>query len=108
MRLPAYGCDLQNLQRSGRNVAWLCIALDFSLGGALPRLVITDDSELGEIDLSIVAGLECLIAHKGKSKRAMEVAEVAMRHGAKLATIHNQTTGETITTAEVLAIRGMQ
>ena len=106
MSLPAYGRDLLNLQKTGRNVAWLCISLDFALGKALPRVVVSDDTDLGQLDLRLVAGLDCLIAHESKASRALDIAELAIRHGATRATIHDQHTNETITTAEVLAIRG--
>ena len=108
MKLPAYGRDLVNLQQSGRNVSWLCISLDFKLGKALPRVVVTDDTDIAELDLRCVAGLECLIAHKGKTTRALDVAELALRNGATLATIHDRYDGSTISTSEVIAIRGMQ
>ena len=56
--------------------------------------------------LRLVAGLDCLIAHESKAIRALDIAELAIRNGATRATIHDQHTNETITTAEVLAIRG--
>ncbi len=107
MTLPAYGRDLVNLQKTGRNVEWLLISLSFALGKAVPRLVVTDDSDIGQLDLRCVAGLDCLIAHEGKTSRALDVAELAIRHGARLAAVHDQRTDETITTAEVMAIRGI-
>jgi hypothetical protein len=39
-RLPAYGRALLDAQRKGQNVPWLCLALDWELGRALPRVVI--------------------------------------------------------------------
>ena len=106
MRLPAYGRDLVNLQRSGRNVGWLVIALDFDLGRALPRVVVTDDIKITELDLRCVAGLDCLVAHEGNGNRALDVAELALRNGAKLCGTHDQA-GSSLTTAEVRAIRGI-
>lgn len=106
MSLPAYGRDLIAYQRQGMNVPWLIIALDFALGKALPRVVVTDDTDLGQLDLNLVAGLDCLIAHESKASRALDVAELALKHGATRAAIHDQHTGQTTTTAEVLAIRG--
>lgn len=108
MSLPAYGRDLIALQKTGRNLEWVAICLNFALGRALPRLVVTNDSDIGQLDLRCVAGLNCLVAHDGQIGRALDVAEVALRHGAKLATIHDSRTSETITTAEVMAIRGMK
>ena len=108
MKLPAYGRDLLNLQKTGRNVEWLIIALDFSLGRALPRLVVTDDTDVGELDLRCVAGLECTVAHEGKTTRALDVAELAIKNGASKCGTFDMTTGTGLTTAEVLAIRGKQ
>lgn len=108
MRLPAYGRDLVNLQRSGRNVSWLIISLDFELGRALPRVVVPDDISIGELDLSFVAGLECTVAHEGKQSRALDVAELALRNGATLCTTHDQRTGTGLTTTDVKAIRGVK
>jgi len=108
MSLPAYGRDLVNLQKTGRNVEWLIIALDFSLGRALPRVVVTDDTDLAELDLRFVAGLECTVAHEGKTTRALDVAELALRCGATKCGTHDMTTGTGLTTAEIVAIRGMQ
>lgn len=108
MRLPAYGRDLVNLQRSGRNVEWLVISLRFDLGRALPRVVVPDDIKVSDLDLSFVAGLECTVAHKGQESRALDVAELALRNGAKRCGTHDQATGTGLTTADVLAIRGRQ
>jgi hypothetical protein len=108
MKLPAYGRDLLNLQKTGRNVEWLIIALDFSLGRALPRLVVTDDTDVRELDLRCVAGLECTVAHEGKTTRALDVAELAIKNGASKCGTFDMTTGTGLTTAEVLAIRGKQ
>jgi hypothetical protein len=108
MKLPAYGRDLVNLQRSGRNVEWVIISLSFDLGRALPRVVVPRDTNLAELDLSIVAGLECTVAHEGEERRAIDVAELALRNGAKRCGTHDQTTGTGLTTAEIKAIRGIQ
>lgn len=108
MKLPAYGRDLIALQKTGRNVGWLVISLDFKLGKALPRLVVTDDTDISDLDLRLVAGLECLVAHEGKTTRALDVAELALRCGAKLCCVHDQHDSSTIYTDEVIAIRGMQ
>lgn len=108
MKLPAYGRDLVNLQRTGRNVEWLIISLSFSLGKALPRVVVTDDTNVAELDLRCVAGLDCIVAHEGNERRALDVAELALRSGAARCGTHNQATGTGLTTAEVKAIRGIQ
>lgn len=106
MRLPAYGRDLVALQRSGRNVEWLIISLSFDLGRALPRVVVTDDISIAELDLRCVVGLECIVAHEGNERRALDVAVLALRNGAKRCGTHDQSTGTGLTTDEVLAIRG--
>lgn len=106
MKLPAYGRDLIALRNDGIDPAWLCIAIGFEPGMAMPRVVVPDDTEVAELDLRCVAGLQCLVAHDGKQGRALDIAELAIRSGAALATIHDQQTGTTTTTAEVLAIRG--
>lgn len=108
MKLPAYGRDLINLQRSGRNVEWLVICLNFALGRALPRLVVTDDTDLAELDLRCVAGLDCVVAHDGNESRALDVAELALRSGAKRCGTFDRKAGRGLTTSEVIAIRGMQ
>ena len=108
MRLPAYGRDLVNLQRSGRNVKWLVIALSFDLGRAMPRVVVPGDMRIADLDLRCVAGIECMVAHEGQGSRALDVAELALRNGAKRCGTHDMATGTGLTTADVLAIRGMQ
>lgn len=108
MKLPAYGRDLVNLQKTGRNVEWLVIALDFSLGRALPRVVVTDDTNIAELDLRLVAGLECTVAHKGQTSRALDVAELALRNGAAKCGVFDRDASQMITTDEVRLIRGIQ
>jgi hypothetical protein len=106
-RLPAYGRDLVAMQRAGHNVGWLCIATEWHLGRALPRVVVTDDTDIANLDLSIVAGLECTVAHEGQTGRALDIAELAIRNGATLCGVHDQHTGKSMTTAEVLLARGV-
>lgn len=106
MSLPAYGRDLVNLQKTGKNVSWIVISLGFALGKALPRLVVPDDCDIRTLDLNCVAGLDCLVAHKSKMNRALDIAELALKHGASRATIIDCDTAETTTTSEVIAIRG--
>lgn len=108
MKLPAYGRDLVNLQRSGRNVEWLVISLSFDLGKALPRVVVPGDTDIAELDLRCLAGLDCVVAHEGQEKRAIDVAELALRNGATLCGTHDQTSGHGLTTDEIKAIRGIQ
>lgn len=106
MTLPAYGRDLLALQRSGRNVVWLVVSLGFDLGRAMPRLVVPNDMPLDTLDMGLIDGVSCLIAHEGQRNRAMDVAEIVMQNGATHCTILDAETAECITTAEVMAIRG--
>lgn len=108
MRLPAYGRDLIALQKSGRNVEWLVISLSFALGRALPRVVVPDDTDIAELDLRFVAGLECTVAHEGQEKRAIDVAELALRNGASECGAFDRATGIWLGTAAIKAIRGIQ
>lgn len=108
MMAPAYGRDLVNLQRSGRNVAWLVIALGWDYGRALPRLVVSDDVPLAGLDLSMVRGIECTIVHDGRESRALDVASLALRNGASKAGVFDMAACTmTFTTDEVRAVRGI-
>lgn len=107
MRLPAYGRDLIELQRSGANVAWLVLSLGWDYGRALPRLVVPDDAPVGELDLSMLDGIECMVAHAGKEGRALDVADLALRSGAKACCVFDMARGAlTFTSDDVRAIRG--
>lgn len=108
MRLPAYGRDLIAIRQRGVNPSYVCISLNFELGRALPRLVVPVGVKVSDIDFRCVSGLDCLIAHEDETSRALDVAESALKAGARLATINDQTTGKTIVTDEVKAIRGMK
>jgi hypothetical protein len=105
-RLPAYGRDLLNAQKQGHNVPWLCIALDWDLGRALPRVVVTPDTPAHEVDLRLVRGLGCMVAHRGETRRALDVAEAALMAGATECPVFDVAIGRlTATTDEVRAIR---
>lgn len=107
MRLPAYGRDLVNLQKSGRNIEWLVISIGFDYGKQLPRVVVTDEIPITELDLSMLGGIECTVAHRGKHKRALDVAELALRNGASKCGVFDMERGRMeLTTDEVLAIMG--
>ena len=107
MKLPAYGRDLIALQKTGRNVEWLVISLSFKLGRALPRVVVPSDTDIADLDLRFVEGMECTVAHEGQERRAIDIAELALRNGATRCGTHDQTTGTGLTTAEIKAIRGI-
>jgi hypothetical protein len=49
-----------------------------------------------------------MVAHRGNDSRALDVAELALRNGAKLCGTHDQDAGRGLTTEEVISIRGRQ
>lgn len=105
--IPAYGRDLISLRRAGKTVRWLVLALDWDHGRALPRLVIPDSTPLGQLDLSMVEGIQCMVSHDGNPDRALSVAELALRNGASAACVLDHSAARLdYTTAEVRAIRG--
>lgn len=109
MTLPAYGGDLIALQRTGRNISWLVISLGWDYGRAVPRLVVPDDLSVAELDLTMLGGIECTVTHSGKFSRALDVAELVLRNGAYRCGVFDMDRGKLeLTTAEVMAIRGMQ
>lgn len=104
-RLPAYGRDLIALQRRGFNVPYLVLALDWTLYPALPRVVVPPGTHAAELDLSLVAGMDCLVSHRDELGRALDVAELAIDSGATLCLVRCAATGLKVYTAEVLAAR---
>ena len=105
--LPAYGRELLAAQRAGRNVDWLLIALDWGLGRAMPRLVVTDDIDVAELSLGMVKGLPCMVAHLGKTPRAVLIAEIALRYGAMSCVVFDAQAGKTThTTNELFGMFG--
>ena len=108
-RLPAYGRAILDAQRQGFNVPWLCIALDWNLGRAFPRVVVTPDTPAHELDMRLVRGLGCMVAHRGETSRALDVAEAALIAGATECPVFDVAIGRlTATTDEVMAIRGLR
>ena len=108
-KLPAYGRAILDAQRQGYSVPWLCIALDWNLGRAFPRVVIEADTQAHELDLRLVAGLGCMVAHRGETSRALDVAEAALMAGATECPVFDVALGRlTATTDEVKAIRGLK
>lgn len=107
-RLPAYGRELVEAQRRGLNVPWLLIALDWNLGRAFPRVVIPADMPVHELDLRLVRGLGCMVAHRGETSRALDVAEAALLADATECPVFDVTARRlTLTTDEVRVARGM-
>lgn len=106
-KLPAYGRALLDAQRQGYAVPWLCIALDWNLARALPRVVIPANTQAHEIDLRLAQGLACIVAHRGETSRALDVAEAALAAGAASCCVFDMAAWRlTATTAEVMAARG--
>ena len=88
---------------------WLCIALAWDLGRAFPRVVIEADTQAHEVDLRLVAGLGCMVAHRGETSRALDVAESALMAGATECPVFDVALGRlTVTTNEVMAARGLR
>ena len=109
MKLPAYGRDLLELQKTGRNLSWLVISLGWDYGKAVPRLVVPDDTPVSELDLSMLKGIECTVAHSGKQSRALDVAELAIRNGSPACGVFDMEHGRLeLSTDEIKAIRGIQ
>ena len=106
-RLPAYGRALADAQQEGYSVPWLCLALDWNTGGGFPRVVIPGDMVLLELDLSLVRGLDCLVAHRSDPVRALDVAELALKNGARLCPVLDAETGLFMATDEIRAARGL-
>ncbi len=94
-QFPAYGRELLAAQRAGRNVPWLLIALGWDIGRALPRIVVARDIDLAKLDLCMVSGLECLVAHDAETERALDVAIIALRAGARACSIKDRQLGIT-------------
>lgn len=104
-RLPAYGRALIDAQRNGRNVPCLVLSLDWKLGRAFPRVVIPADVQIAELDLHLVARLECMVAHRDETTRALDVAELALSCGAKICPVIDVQTGQVTYTDEIIAAR---
>lgn len=107
-RLPAFGRELVEAQRAGRNVPWLLIALDWNIGRAMPRVVAVSGAQDGVYDLALVRGLACLVAHRGEPQRALEIAELALRSGARCCPIFDAGRGAFMATADILSVRGLR
>jgi hypothetical protein len=89
------------------NVPWLLVALSWDMGIAVPRVVVPADIHAAELDLTCVAGVACVVGHRGEPSRAIDIAEAALRAGAKACPIFDVAVGKlTATTADVMAIRG--
>jgi len=107
-KLPAYGRALIDAQARGLTVPWLCIALGWGVGCGCPRVVVTPDTQAHELDLHLVAGLDCMVAHRGETHHALDVAEAALLAGAVCCPVFDLNTGTLTTTAEVMAARGLR
>lgn len=103
--LPAYGRDLVVARRAGYIVPYLILSLGWNFGRAVPRLVITDDVPIDDLDLHVVAGIDCMVTHHGQHVRAFDVAELALAHGATRCPVFDMATKCLATTDEVMMAR---
>lgn len=106
-RLPAFGLELVAAQKSGRNVPWLLIALDWTIGRAMPRVVVPKEIPAHAFDLRLARGLDCWVAHRDQPERALEVAHLALLAGARRCGVLDVGRVAFMTTADVLAARAM-
>ncbi len=107
--LPAYGRALLDAQRQGLSVPWLCIALAWDLGRVFPRIVVPSTTKAHELDLRMARGLPCMVAHRGETSRALDVAEAALLAGATRCSVFDVAARRlTLTTDEVRAARGLR
>lgn len=104
-RLPAYGRELATAQAKGLNVPYLVLSLCWNYGRGLPRVVIPDDLPVGELDLRIVAGLDCLVVHHDQHVRAFDVAELTLTFGARCCPVYDMATATFTYTDEVMMVR---
>lgn len=81
LRLPPYGKALAAMRRAGQVPAQdVVIALDWALGKAFPRVVVPDDLPIENIDLTFIAGLWVIIAHRtSQAFRVDELVQHALR-----------------------------
>jgi hypothetical protein len=106
-RQPAYAKQLAEARRNGFIVEWIVLALDWNIGFACPRLVIDPGLSFAELDLRVVAGLECVVGHRGEPSRALSIAAAALRCGAVCAPVIDLVTSRVTSTSEVRAAMGV-
>ena len=61
-RLPPYGKQRMAERERGLAPRWLCLALNWELGKAWPRVVIPRDLPTAGLNLRFAAGVDCIIA----------------------------------------------
>lgn len=105
-RQPAYAKQLAEARRNGFTVPWLLLALSWDMAAALPRVVIPAGIPAAELDLTCVAGVECLVAHRAEPIRAIDVAAAALRAGATVCPVIDVSAGRLdATSSQVMAAR---
>ena len=80
-RMPPYGRQLMELRQAGHvphnSVA---VVFDWKDGGIFPRIVITDEVPIENLELRFLAGLDVIIAYRDKdSSRVHELAQAILR-----------------------------
>ena len=78
-RLPAFGKKLMQDRIAGRAPRSIYVALEWGVARAFPRVVITDDLPIADIDLRCLTGLDCTLAYREKdSSRVPELAQAIL------------------------------
>jgi len=81
LRLPPYGKQLVAMRKAGQVPSQnVVLALDWNLGAIFPRVVIPEDLQIQQIDLSFIAGLWVLMAYRrAQASRVNELAQHALQ-----------------------------
>ncbi len=109
MRLPSYGRDLVKLRESGHELTWCIVATNFGIGAGLPRVVVTDDLDIDEVDFTCLQGVNCCVGYRGDTFRAVNIASKVIQAGARVCCVHNMETGKMeFTTDQVKSMKGIQ
>jgi hypothetical protein len=74
-RFPAYGKKLYEQRLAGRVPNGIYVTFDWNLAAAFPRVVITDDVPLANVELCFLAGLDVTLAYRDKD--ASRVSDLA-------------------------------
>ena len=80
-RMPAYGKRLMKMRCDGMVPARpVIVSFEWNIGGAYPRIVITDEFPVAELNFGYLAGLAVQIVYRGKdAHRVHAVVEAIMK-----------------------------